>query len=252
MTHLIATSVSRPEEHHPPIISAEKLKQLYTLMVRLSSCEQKRKGARGKRRALYFGVACEVAAVIDLRSGDAVATLASQHIGQLACDESSINGTDEKTTATGWSVLEDGSRERLAIAAGVALAYRIQHQDNVVIAFASLREIARAVDSVRLAQQQSLPIIYLEKVGTNVRKSGPTPHHLPTIPVDHGDGVAVYRVAHEAIDKARRGAGPTLIQCIENDSHEARNRLKSQRADPIAYMEHYLRKQNIWSDELRR
>jgi hypothetical protein len=33
------------------------------------------------------------------------------------------------------------------------------------------------------------------------------------IPVDGNDVVAIYRVAHEAVQRARRGVGPTLIDC---------------------------------------
>ncbi len=36
---------------------------------------------------------------------------------------------------------------------------------------------------------------------------------FPGITVDGNDVVAVYRVASEAIARARKGAGPTLIEC---------------------------------------
>jgi len=64
--------------------------------------------------------------------------------------------------------------------------------------------------------------------------------------------VAVYRVAYEAIAKARRGAGPTLIRCIRLRSLPASIRFMDLRGDPIAYLEHYLRKQNLWSEDLHR
>ncbi len=44
-------------------------------------------------------------------------------------------------------------------------------------------------------------------------RSAKTPT-LPMIPVDCNDAVAVFRVAHEAIGHARRGNGPTLINCV--------------------------------------
>jgi len=78
-----------------------------------------------------------------------------------------------------------------------------------------------------------------------------TLHQLPTIPVDDSDAVAVYRVVYESIDKARRGAGPTLIQCMRHESLSTRGHHKDERADPLVYMEQYLRKRNLWSDDLR-
>ena len=59
----------------------------------------------------------------------------------------------------------------------------------------------------------------------------------PGIIVDGQDVVAVWRVAQESIHRARQGSGPTLIDC----------RTDSKR-DPLAYMEHYMRKRNVWDD----
>ena len=56
----------------------------------------------------------------------------------------------------------------------------------------------------------------------------------PGIIVDGQDVVAVWRVAQESIHRARNGAGPTLIDC----------RMDSKR-DPLAHMEHYMRKRNF-------
>ena len=248
---LPVTSLQAPDTHHRSVISAERLKQLYKLMVRLRGCAPRQRDLRGKRRALDFGEACEAAAVIDLRPQDAVATFPDQRVALLTSSRSLINQKNQAGGTAEWTALQEGSRDRLAIAAGVAWAHRIKHTSSLVVAFAASEDIARSRESVRFAQRQSLPIIYLEKTPGNVRKSKPTSHNLPTIPVDASDAVAVYRAAYEAMDKARRGAGPTLIQCIGHQSLSARSRFVDQRADPIAYMEHYLRKQNLWSDDLR-
>jgi TPP-dependent pyruvate/acetoin dehydrogenase alpha subunit len=250
LASLPMTSVEASDGHRS-VISPETLKQLYKLMLRLRAHERKGSNATKRERTFYFGEACEAAAVIDLRSGDAVATVPAQLLGLLARGESSTNRNDCKSRAGTWSLIDEGGRDRLAMAAGLARAHRIQQASNVVIAFAALGEIARACDSVQFAQRQNLPIIYIEKASTNVRKSKPTPHDLPTIPVDDSDAIAVYRVAYEAIDKARRGAGPTLIQCIGHRNLPAGIRFMDQRGDPIAYIEHYLRKQNLWSEDLR-
>jgi hypothetical protein len=58
---------------------------------------------------------------------------------------------------------------------------------------------------------------------------------LPSITVDGHDTVAAYRVAHEAIDRARLDRGPTLIQLATYTIGS------STFTDPIADMDNYLR-----------
>jgi len=205
--------------------------------------------AGGSKRTPLFSEACEVAALVDLQPGDMIATLSGQRVGLFAHGASS--SVPQESRAASYSVLDDGGSNRLAIATGVAFVNRTQRMNNVVVAFAKFGDIARAIDSVQFAQERKLAIIYFEQTTADTRKSKPTLHHLPTIPVDDSDAVAVYRVAYESIEKARRGAGPTLIQCIWHQSLSARSRAKDERADPVVYMEQYLRKRNLWSDELR-
>jgi Dehydrogenase E1 component len=58
---------------------------------------------------------------------------------------------------------------------------------------------------------------------------------LPSITVDGHDTVAAYRVAHEAIERARLDRGPTLIQLATYTIGSSRF------TDPIADMDNYLR-----------
>lgn len=58
---------------------------------------------------------------------------------------------------------------------------------------------------------------------------------LPCITVDGHDVVAAYRVAHEAIERARRDRGPTLIQLATYKIGS------SAFTDPVADMQNYLR-----------
>ncbi len=55
--------------------------------------------------------------------------------------------------------------------------------------------------------------------------------------------VAVYRVSTEAITHARKGNGPTLIECIFEPS-EIR--------DPLLKMEAYLTRKGLFSEEWKR
>ncbi|HUX44224.1 MAG TPA: thiamine pyrophosphate-dependent enzyme [Terracidiphilus sp.] len=63
---------------------------------------------------------------------------------------------------------------------------------------------------------------------------------VPAIAVDAEDVVAVYRVASESISRARLRRGPTLIECrLQASSGTAA-------ADPIANIELYLRRKNLF------
>ena len=64
---------------------------------------------------------------------------------------------------------------------------------------------------------------------------------FPGVIVDGQDVVAVWRVAQESIHRARNGGGATLIDC----------RMEAER-DPLAHMEHYLRKRSLWDEEWRK
>ncbi len=77
-----------------------------------------------------------------------------------------------------------------------------------------------------LAGIKSLPIVFIHCGGlcggdrgakTSVKQEDigllAEDNDIPSIPVDGLDLAAVYRVAHESVLRARRGGGPTLIEC---------------------------------------
>jgi len=76
------------------------------------------------------------------------------------------------------------------------------------------------LDALEAARAQSLPVVFVSEARDEspVRMGLPLTdrklkpgEELPCITVDGHDVVAAYRVAHEAIDRARRDRGPTLI-----------------------------------------
>jgi TPP-dependent pyruvate/acetoin dehydrogenase alpha subunit len=78
--------------------------------------------------------------------------------------------------------------------------------------------------------------------------------------VDGNDVLAVYRTVKEAVEKARRGGGPTLIEAVtyrmgphSSSDDPTRYRTKEeleewQRRDPITRFRKYLEKKRIWSE----
>ena len=214
---------------HQPLISNEKLKQLYTDMLRARQHGKARSSSRVRRQTWKSLEASLVAATIDLRAEDSVISSSDLPID----------------TAAQRAVLEADSL--IALATGAALLHRVQAKGNLVVAFVDARPSARNRQFLRIGQVQSLPIVYVE-IEKTLPKTARTRTGITSIPVDKADVVAIYRVASEAIDKARRDAGPTLIQCVPFSLKKGSS-VNHHSQDPIRYMEHYLRKKNLWSDQ---
>ncbi len=78
--------------------------------------------------------------------------------------------------------------------------------------------------------------------------------------VDGNDILAVYRTTKEAVDKARKGGGPTLIEAVTyrmgpHSSSDDPKRYRTeeelaewQKRDPLVRFRKYLEKKGIWSD----
>lgn len=131
----------------------------------------------------------------------------------------------------------------LCIAAGVALAYKLQGEHRVVLSLvrASTLDLGSAHEALTYASSQKLPLIVVvdcENVSQpDAFEARAAAYGIPSISVDANDAVALYRVSREAIDRARAANGPTLVQCLSFES----------KADPIERLEHYLDKHGWWS-----
>src|SRR2546421_3899032 len=117
----------------------------------------------------------------------------------------------------------------LPVATGAALAFRIREERRVALGWFGEGASARgdAHESMILAGTRKLPIVF---VCDNNQWAYSTPTYLefPTehvadraagygfegVVVDGTDVLAVYREAKRAIERAREGGGPTLIECL--------------------------------------
>ena len=117
----------------------------------------------------------------------------------------------------------------LPVAAGCALAFRIRDESRVAVGWFGEGASARgdAHESMTFAGTRKLPIVF---VCDNNQWAYSTPTHLEYatehvadraeaygfegVVVDGTDVLAVYREAKRAIDKARAGGGPTLLECL--------------------------------------
>jgi TPP-dependent pyruvate/acetoin dehydrogenase alpha subunit len=263
-----ATAVHPQPPKANSLIGAEKLKRLYAMMLELRMLSQRTApNARAGRQRFPFYEACEVGCTVDARREDVLAIFPNQHIGYLARGIAQAESNTQRATHTSiessqretdlsLNIIRCAGGDRLAMATGAAFTLRSQDGGNVVIVFTDPQEISGKADVLNLARERFLPVLYVELSGVKDREDSRRRHHkpktqIPTVPVDQSDVVAVYRVACEAIDKARRGAGPTLIRCV---SYQPLSRKTPQNdphcSDPIAYMESYLRRKDLWSDDL--
>jgi TPP-dependent pyruvate/acetoin dehydrogenase alpha subunit len=117
----------------------------------------------------------------------------------------------------------------LPVAVGVALAFRIRDEPRVAVAWFGEGAAARgdAHEGMNLAGVRRLPVVF---ICDNNQWAYSTPTHLgfatehvadraqsygfDGVVVDGTDVLAVYREAKRAIEKARSGGGPTLIECM--------------------------------------
>jgi pyruvate dehydrogenase E1 component alpha subunit len=117
----------------------------------------------------------------------------------------------------------------LPVATGAALAFRIREEHRVAVGWFGEGASARgdAHESMTFAGTRTLPIVY---VCDNNQWAYSTPTHLEYatehvadraqaygfegVVVDGTDVLAVYREAKRAIEKARSGGGPTLLECL--------------------------------------
>lgn len=114
-------------------------------------------------------------------------------------------------------------------AAGAAYSFKLLKTKRVAVAFFGDGAVNNGAfhEGLNLASIWKLPVLLVcenNQYATEVpfRYSGGNPHvanrgavyGLPSIEVDGNDVLAVYQAAQEAIDRARRGGGATLIECL--------------------------------------
>lgn len=208
------------------LISNRKLVALYSAMVACRRlAELSRSQTYGRRRpAAAESLLGHEAAVV----GTAIDLLSQDTIAPALWPEAALRAVNPfAAIAPSFS---PATRQALAEKAGqkTSLFFSSSHR----------RAQASWMKALVLAAEHNLPILFV------FLKDAPNPappaagetiplkrkgYALPVINVDGNDVVAVYRVASEAIAHARRGNGPTLIDC----------RL-SIPADPLQNMQKYL------------
>jgi len=152
---------------------------------------------------------------------------------------------------------------QLNLAAGVALAMHAQKNGNIVLAFIDGPISGPPFhDALHFAGLHCLPLVVVVQIEASAKLASINrkirPANLlaeahacgfPVIPVDAHDVVAIYRVAHESIHKARHGGGPTLIEATAFRAPASRGaaNARSKLPDAIGKMEDYLITKGLFS-----
>jgi TPP-dependent pyruvate/acetoin dehydrogenase alpha subunit len=150
---------------------------------------------------------------------------------------------------------------QIAIAAGYALDRSLHEKHGLVLAFAGeATSLSSAHETLAFAFTHKLPLVVV--VQHNLAK---LQNHqvvdlsyevlsvgLPGITVDGSDAMAVYRVTHEAMYRARHEGGPTLIECKIYPRAKIPTRFRAWvQGDALSYMEEQLRARGFWEDRLK-
>lgn len=255
-TPLSAGSLST--HHGSSLISNEKLLELYATMLKCRMIEEciramsKRIGEKAPPAAASTSIAALAGVALDLRPED---TLAPFPGGLPGCFVKGLPLAGFVSWALGSKAAKRPSFASLHLISprlkpatqldrALGAAANGRKARNITVIFcgdftAASSEFESAMTS---AARKKLPILFVYQSSSGDSQNGDAAlrARLPVVTVDRDDAVAIYRVATEAAAHARRGSGPTLIECkswpLKGRDAARRNAVR----DPIRNMETYL------------
>lgn len=220
------------------LISREKLLTLYAGLLRCRMLEDfVAQNVPARRSASRTRSAAAVAACAGHAPGDEFAAPPRDFLPAF------VKGEDLAAIFSALHTPADAQRTQFSKQLHAALAAARKHHENgnrnIMVIFGRPSTGRQWQAMLRAATNELLPIIFVCKGQSHQRSLRP-PRYLPAITVDRDDVVALYRVVSEGIAHARRGNGPTLIECVP--WHTAG---KLVRSDAITNMEAYLAQKGI-------
>lgn len=164
------------------------------------------------------------------KGGDLKALIAELHCRKTGCSGSyggSMHVIDTSVGHLGSSSIVGGG---IPIGTGMALASKMQDSEKISVIFFGDGAADEGVlyESLNFAMLKKLPVIYVlennqwsvcspvsaRQVGKNVFHKGADPEHLMTALIDGNDLDIIYETAQKAIQRARRGDGPSFVECV--------------------------------------
>jgi 2-oxoisovalerate dehydrogenase E1 component alpha subunit len=212
------------------------LRRLYRTMATVrridaGARDQERRGALPGLRTVAGREAVEVGAAAALDPARDLAFPAARDLGVAV-----TTGADAALALGGGSPRPaDGSPITHAVA--WALGAKLDRTGGVALVLLGHGDTAREVDEAKTTAAVSrLPVVFVGPAGPS------RVQRMPVALVDGSDALAVHNAIARALDRARRGAGPTIVEPVlpEPDAWPAR--------DPLAVCELRLRETGTVGD----
>ena len=212
------------------LISNEKLLEIYSTMLKCRMLEERihvlgKNSGKTARPSVH--IAAIAGAAIDLLPGDTLAPSPGAFIPcfvkglPLASIFSIVvpRSTAHRPRYSALNVISPSFSlaKQIKRALEAAALYKAKRNKKVVIVFSSDASGASSEheSALKVAAKKKLPMLFVceTKSQDDDRLARAKDYDFPGVVVEDDDAVAIYRVATEAITHARRGSGPTLIEC---------------------------------------
>ncbi len=273
-----------------PGLSPDQLRELYRSMVRIRKFDEKalnlqRQGRMGTWGSTRGQEAAQAGLALALAPQDWLVPSFREHGVML------LRGMPAHLIYAFWKgderacIPPEGVRilppaipvaSQLVHAVGLGLAMKLKGEDSVVVGFAgdgasSEGDFHEALNFGGVFKPQtvffiqnnqwaiSVPFERQTAAGSIAQKAHA--YGIPGIQVDGNDALAVYAASKEALDRARRGEGPTLIEALtyRMESHTTADDATRYRPDedlefwrqrdPVDRMHKFLAAQKLWNDK---
>jgi 2-oxoisovalerate dehydrogenase E1 component alpha subunit len=165
-------------------------------------------------------------------------------------------GYHKRNTITGTAPVAT----QILHAAGIAFACKLRKEPAVTVAYCGDGAAAEPdfLEGISFAVQHQLPVVFIyEQDGSDGRMSTLEnlllPGELERHCVDGADVIAIYTTMREAMQHARNGHGPVLLEMrvrrsLAGQTEELLDEEKGDR-DPLVHCEGILRERGAWDEE---
>jgi len=276
------------DEELRPSLDNEQVKKLYEWMVLARTFDEKafklqREGRLGTYASILGQEAAQTGSAYALRPSDWMFPAFREPGASL------VRGLPMRMIFQYWAGDERGSQipeglndfpitipvaTQIPIAVGVALAAKAKGDPIAVIAYMGDGATSKGDfhEGLNFAGVFSAPVVFvcqnnqwaisvprMRQSASKTLAQKAIAYGFPGIQVDGNDIFAVYRATNEALERARAGNGPTLIECLTyrlgdhttaDDASRYRSRDEVEqwkRKDPIERLRKYLERGGIWN-----
>ena len=225
------------------LISRAKLIALFDNAVRSKMLEEALKpGAADRKR--WSSAAAAVSACIDIGKGDVLAAHAHDSLPAFVAGGSiaRVIAARRKPAAAEKARFEKQLKSALVFARKCAKS----SNGKIAVAFRGTTSVRNWRVLLDAAQNERLPILLVTNCEIDKAVGEGAPAGMPSMIVDRDDVVGIYRATAESMRHARKGNGPSLIECVPWSLEGC-----IEPTDTIAALEAYLAKKGIAAAQRR-